>query len=207
MDARQVLRGRGQRTEDLARATERAGSSGPDVGHHQHERGRGEPDRGEEDDAALGDLGVANEHEDDGHEHERERDRVEQPLRDDRSEHVALAGRGDGGEEEGAQHVAASRREHVVPHVADRRQPVGVGPAGVDLGAADDPVPALGARQRGEAVEPERRDQRERVVARTGELRRLLARGPPDDGAERDDRHGDLRGQDAPFHRQGNPFA
>ena len=91
-------------------------------------------------------------------------------------------------EDRDPQHLAAARGQHVVAHVADEREPVGVGALVRDLGQAHDPVPAPAAGGQRERVDPERAHQPEVAAERcrgtsarpgwTPTTRRRRARSP-----------------------------
>ena len=92
-------------------------------------------------------------------EQRREHGGVEDALGEDRAEDRAPLGGRARAEDRDPQHLAAARGQHVVAHVADERQPVGVGALVRDLGQAHDPVPAPAAGGERERVDPERGDQ------------------------------------------------
>src|SRR5205823_8233956 len=80
---------------------------------------------------------------------EREKDEqhedVQNTLRDERAENKPLARLRACGEQVNANEIAAPRWEHVVPHVADGEQPVGVTARDVDLIPLEQCLPALAA--------------------------------------------------------------
>ena len=84
-----------------------------------------------------------------------ERADVEQPFGDDRAEH----GTPRPAEQDHSHEIAGPRRQRVVAHVADERQPKALGAAAIELRAHQNPVPALGTQRRRDGVERERGGQ------------------------------------------------
>ena len=170
--------------------------------HHDGHRAAGDHRRRRERDplhgprADLAEDGVANdeeEHEDDGD--------VEQPLGHDRAQHRALRRLRARRHHHHADRVAGPRRQHVVHGIADHGQRVGVRAQRVRAVVEQQPLPALGAHQRVDAVERDRPDQRRELSRSVGELGRILAQRPPHHGPERHDRDDDAHGGAEPTER------
>ena len=99
-----------------------------------------------------------------------------------------------------AQHLAGARRQHVVAHVADRGEAVGVAALGVDAGVVEDPVPALAAHQRGDRVEGRAGQEPGDGLGPAREHGSVLARCPPDHRPEGDHEEQDLDEREASVH-------
>ena len=87
------------------------------------------------------------------HEQRGEHGGVEQALGDHRGEDLPPPRGRAAAEQADAQDLAAAHRQHVVAHVADERQPVGVGALVRDPGQAQDAVPAEAAHAERHAVD------------------------------------------------------
>ena len=114
---------------------------------------------------------------------------VERALGQHGAEDRAPAGAAAIGEHEDPHQFAAARGQHVVGHVADRRQPVGVRPLVANRAEAQDRVPPEAAGRRGPERQHRRDHQQRPTVSAVRELRRLvLLERPVDAAGERSDR-------------------
>ncbi len=118
---------------------------------------------------------------------------VEDALGDDRAEDRAPLGGRARAEDRDPQQLAAARGQHVVAHVADEREPVGVGPPVGDLGQPHDAMPAPAAGRQGDRVDTQRAHEPQVAAEAVGELRRVLLGHPPGDRGQRDHRDDDGR--------------
>ena len=146
--------------------------------------------------ADLAEQPVADDHED-RHQH----GDVEEALGQQSADHRALRRVRARGHQDHADGVAGARRQHVVAHVADARQRVRVDPLRRASFVLEQPLPALGADDGRERVERDRGQERSQLGAGRRQLGRLLARRPPEDAGERDQRDRD------PDPRQARPGA
>ena len=114
---------------------------------------------------------------------------IEDTLRDHRAQ-SRPAGPTD---EDDPQQVARPRRQCVVAHVPDERQPVRLAPLPQEARAAEDRVPSLGAQRGRGRVEPECRSEVGQRLPVERDVRRTLPRRPEHDPGERDERHARLQ--------------
>ena len=156
-----------------------------------------EPDKPEDeqaaDDGAGGDAGgrLARQGDAEHEEEDDERGGVEDALGHDRPENLAALGVRAVAEQEDAQHLAAASGQHRVAHVADGRDGHGVLELVLDLGVAQDHVPAPAADERGHGVDGDCGENEQQAGGALRKVRRLLLRGPPHAAAERHHRDGD----------------
>jgi len=169
-----------ERVEEAAPA-QRQVADEPDRGEHERDRGHG---GGRLPGRRARDVRPRQHHE------QRSQHRgVQQALGDDRGEDLPPPRGRAAAEQPDAQDLAAAHRQHVVAHVADQRQPVGVRALVRDAGQAQDAVPAEAADRERHAVDADGADEPRPAARRVRELRRVLLGDPPRHRRQRDDRH------------------
>ena len=128
---------------------------------------------------------------------------VEDALHDHGAEHLPPPGRRARAEQDDLEQLAAAGRQDVVAHVADQRERERITPPVRDRGVAQDPVPAPAAHGEVAGDHAERGAEPRPPGGRVGQARSALARDPPGDRRQRDDRdqRADPRRRCAPWHR------
>jgi len=192
-------RGSRHRPEEVAQALERAPAA-QHLERHQRDHDEGQGGAEHQQRPVAGEHGVAKDPVGHDHEDRRQGDRVERPLGDDRAEQLALAGLYARREQHHAQHLPGPRGEYVVAHIAHGRERVRVGAPGVDARQVEDAVPALGAQERRDGVDPDAAGNPCDRPAVTGQRGGVLLRCPPHDGSEGDQRAEDLYEREATIH-------
>ena len=191
MRAPQAQRGRGHRRDQLVQALVALHEAPADG------RGADDHDGGDADDLHLAAAHRAEQAPADDDEQDDEHGDVQQPLGQQRADDGALRRLRARRHQDDADGVAGAGGQHVVAHVADDGERVGVRAGRVRAFVHEQPLPALGAHDRGQGVERDRAEQRGDLGGGVRQLRRLLLGRPPHDEPDPDDR------DDDPDQRQG----